>query len=167
MTSQPPYESLEPDESLVIKLIDNFYTEAYGRHINKENPISVSMGVGGYVETIALNPMSEAMAVDNVRFLVATGSIDFGGFSMNIDEEELNVKYVVIKITLAPDDKRSIEELVPEQLNLATLFFISDDGRVSNGNEWFADEETNTLISLMEVCELAPSFPEWAQDHED
>ena len=157
--------SLDPEQNPAIKLLEGFFTEAYSRHLNGENTVGVSMMPSGHLETIAINPTTAREGADNAWFLITAGALDVDGFSLDTGNGELEVRYSVLKIIPLPDNTVPIQELTPNQLCFAALFYVNDEGQVSNGSDWFSEQETASLISLMETYELAPTLPSWAQEN--
>ncbi|HXR49842.1 MAG TPA: hypothetical protein VN778_02345 [Verrucomicrobiae bacterium] len=166
MTPNPSNERLSQEEPPIIKVISDFYSAAYSAQMSGDNPIGTTMILGGRAEVIGLNRKRQANLGDNVRFLVIGGSLNFGGFSMDVGAQTLEMKYWIMKLTLSPDDKRQIHELDPAQLNPVAVLFVDEDGKVSDGKDWIDEQETRTLLASLIDCELAPVLPAWAQERE-
>jgi hypothetical protein len=164
MTQPSSYESLFQENHPIVGVLDDFYSEAYAAYFSGDNLIAMSTGISGRTEVIGLNPKDNTDQVDNVRFLVSGGSPDFRGLTMEINQQSMGVKYFVAKLTLAPDNKTPIQELDPSKLNMVTMLFVGEDGRVADGCEWFNEEEINELTGLLNTCELAQELPMWAQE---
>jgi hypothetical protein len=151
------------NEPPLLKRIDDFFTEAYNRPMNDKSLVVITSSVGHRIETLALNPKSEVVKGDNVRFLVSGGTLDFRGVNVSLEAQNVEVKYTLVKIILGPGDFRPISRLNALDLNMAAGYFLGREGEVATGGYLLPEEDVDRLLSSIQDCELSPEVPLWAQ----